>query len=440
MIKKSLFFMMNGKIKENRLKSYILLFFTAFCMFFITGCSDKNEPPTNPEIPEQPENPGEPDTPENVTYEILKEYSFGELKNVEKNLAGNALVFPNIIGNQAKYEGDVQMRAYKVMLKTDHPDGSAARINLSGLLIVPPSENGRKYRQVIAPPYTYIMKNEAPTLRIADDRLDPHLMFWLLEAYNYGYAVMIPDYPGFGDSYGQCFIPYLDKKAMVRTTSEYVEAARSVLEKEKYEKKDGFIISGYSLGAYVSLLLTHEFETNASNNMDVDLLIVGGAPCNLLQEANMIRSSSTMPQPYLFPLALLGYKKNAYPHLRINDYLREPYASESAVYLDGEHDYWDFFTNNTSDLFTENFLKNNGMDGMNKILDDNSAKPWKNRCEFIMTHGLDDKTVYYEQAKDFADEQKKYGGSVSFGSTAGTHTDAGVWFFLRLYVELGNFN
>jgi pimeloyl-ACP methyl ester carboxylesterase len=413
-------------------------------MIFSAGCSDKNEPPVDPEIPEQPENPVDSETPEtskNVAYEILKEYSFGELKNVAKNFVGNVLVFPDMIGNQAKYEGDVQMRVYKILLETAHPDGSAARINLSGLLIVPPLENGRKYRQVIAPPYTYIMKNEAPTLRMADNRLTPHLMFWLLEAYLCGYAVMIPDYPGFGDSYGQCFIPYVDKKAMVRTTFEYVEAARLVLGEEKYEKKDGFIISGYSLGAYVSLQLTRELETNVSvNDIEVDLLIVGGAPCNLLQEANLIRASSTMPQPHLFPLALLGYKKNAYPHLRIKDYLKEPYASEAAVYLDGEHDYQNFFSENTSDLFTENFLGNNGMDEMNKILDDNSVKPWMNRCKFIMTHGMDDATVYYEQAKDFAAEQQEYGGSVSFGSTAGTHTDAGVWFFLRLYVELSNFN
>jgi pimeloyl-ACP methyl ester carboxylesterase len=432
---------MTGNIKKNQPKSYIMLFLMVCCMIFITGCSDKKESLIDPEIPEQPENSGEPDISKNVTFEILKEYSFGELKNVEKNFAGNALVFPNIIGNQTKYEGDVQMRVYKVMLETDHPDGSSAKINLSGLLIVPPPETGRKYRQVIAPPYTYVMKNEAPTLRMAGNNLDSHLMFWLLESYNYGYAVMIPDYPGFGDSYGQCFIPYIEKKAMVRTTTEYVEAARFALGKEKYEKKGGFIISGYSLGAYVSLQLTHEFETNASvNDMDVDLLIVGGSPCNLLQQTNLIRASSTMPQPYLFPLALLGYKKNAYPHLRINDYLKEPYASEAAAYLDGEHDYRDFFTKNTSDLFTGNFLKNNGMNEMNKILDDNSVKPWKNRCKFIMTHGMDDKTVYYEQARDFVAEQKKYGGNVSFGSTAGTHTDAGIWFFLRLYVELSNFN
>jgi pimeloyl-ACP methyl ester carboxylesterase len=402
---------------------------------FAPGCTDRDDP-LNPELP---------DAPENISYEKLKDYSFDDLKGLERQLIGNSLPFSlNIVGDRAKYEGNVQMRIYKVTAETDYPvgggSGSAAKINLSGILIVPPPGEGRKCRQVIAPPYTYVMKRDAPTLRVADDNLDSSLMFWLIEAYRSGFSVMIPDYPGFGDSYGQCFIPYVEKETMVRTTVKFVEAARSALVKEKYDKTDGFIISGYSLGAYVSLQLAREFETNASmTDVAVDLLIAGGSPCNLLHEADLIRASVNLPQPHLFPLALLGYKKNSYPHLSMTDYLKEPYASGTAVYLDGQHDdFENFFTKNTADLFTVNFLKNEGMDEVNKILEDNSVKPWKNKCKLILVHGTDDETVYYRQAKDFSEEQKKYGGSVSFVDVAGTHTSAGIWFFLRLYAELEN--
>lgn len=410
-------------------KSLLLLLFAACFMIYTAGCSDKSK--DEPEIPDTPADP--------VSFEILREYSFDELKGVEKSLTGNTLLsFLNIIGNQAKYEGRVQIRVYKIMVKTDYTGGPAGKIDLSGLLIVPPPDEGRKCRQVIAPTYTYVMEEEAPTVRIANNNPDAHLMFWLLEAYLHGYAVMIPDYPGFGDSYGQCYIPYVEKEAMVRTTAEYVEAARSVLVREKYAGEGGFIIAGYSLGAYVSLQLAREFET-AAGDRPVDLLVAGGSPCNLLQQAELIRASTVLPQPHLFPLALLGYKKNSYPHLVMADYLKEPYASGTAAYLDGQHgNYESFFTKNTSDLFTVNFLNDAGMSEMNTILDDNSVKPWKNRCRFVMTHGTDDETVYYAQARDFATAQEQYGGSVSFNPTAGTHTGAGVWFFFRLYVELDN--
>ena len=416
-----------GNIKKKQFKAYIMLLLAACFVIFAPGCSDRRDEEIKPELPGT------------VSYEILGEYSFDDLKGMEKTVVGNSMsIFLNIAGNAAKYEGDVQVRVYKVVTATDHPSATATKISLSGILIVPPPGEGRTCRQVVAPPYTYVMNRDAPTLRVANGTLDAFLMFWMLEAYRNGFAVMIPDYPGFGDSYGRCYIPYVEKEAMVRTTVEYVNAARAVLVKENYRKKDGFVLSGYSLGAYVSLQLARAFETNApSDDTAVDLLVAGGAPCDLLKEANLIRASETTTQAHLFPLALLGYKKNSYPHLSMTDYLNEPYASGAAVHLDGQHDDFEvFFTNRTSDLFTGMFLKNEGMDEINGILEANSVKPWKNKCRFVLIHGTDDETVYYRQAKDFAQEQEQYGGSVSFVDVAGTHTGAGMWFFLRLYAEL----
>jgi pimeloyl-ACP methyl ester carboxylesterase len=423
-------------MKKDKKMYYMRLLFACWMIFAAAACSDDDDSKT---LPGQTD-----DLPEGVKYEPLKEYSLDDLKRLESDfkkayMAGSGLDFLSLIDLSVKYEGTVQLRVYKVSVTSAHPARADAKINLSGLLIVPPAEKKRTYRRVVAPPYTYVLKKEAPTLRVANDNLDPHILFWLIEAFNHGYAVMIPDYPGFGDSFDQCFIPYVEKAPMVRTTVEYVEAARSVLRKEQYDLKGGFIISGYSLGAYVSLQLAREYETNSAAYKDhpVDLLLVGGSPCNLLQEANLIRASENTPQSHLFPLTLLGYKENGYPHLVTADYLREPYASGTALQLDGLHeDYERYFTGKTAELFTENFLKNEGQDEINRILSDNSVKPWKNTCKLIMTHGEDDKTVYYDQARDFALEQEQYGGSVTFQKTAGTHTGAGVWFFLKLYTDL----
>jgi pimeloyl-ACP methyl ester carboxylesterase len=321
------------------------------------------------------------------------------------------------------------------MFQSENPNGNGQEITLSGLLIVPPLEDGKSYRQVVAPAYTFISRDAAPTVRVAQNKLEQHLIFWIIEAYRYGYAVMIPDYPGFGDSFGQCFIPYVEKNPMVRTTAEYVHISRKVLEKEDYIQRDGLIVSGYSLGAYISLQLAREIETK--NLYTVDYLIVGGSPCNLLQEAELIRRSENLSQPYLFPLALLGFKKNGYQNLVMNDYMNEPYASQAATYLDGEHGgFEDFFPGKTSELFTAAFISNQGMSEINGVLDENSVKPWQNRCTFIMTHGEDDVTVYYAQARDFAAAQNEFGGKVDFEKTAGSHTGAGIWFYLRLMLEL----
>ncbi|MDR1098032.1 MAG: alpha/beta hydrolase [Tannerella sp.] len=412
---------------EKYRKSAVLLLLAVLT----AGCSDRDGSET-PEVPVVPR----------IKYEILKEYSFDDLKGLEsdfkKENIGGAFDFLSLIDRSVRYDGDVQIRVYKVSVASEHPGRPGTEINLSGLLIAPPPEEGRAYRQAVAPPYTYVLQREAPTVRMARSDPDPHILFWLIETFNHGLAVMIPDYPGFGDSFGQCYIPYVEKESMVRTSLEYLKAARTVLGMEKYAEKSGLVISGYSLGAYVSLQLARELETGDScGEMSVDLLFTGGSPCNLLREADLIRASASMPQPYLFPLALLGYRENGYPQLVMSDCLKEPYASEAAAYLDGQHeDYSRFFTDRPTDLFTADFLENRNQEELNKILEENSVKPWKNHCRFIMTHGESDETVYYGQAEQYASEHEKYGGSVSFRKTSGTHTGAGLWFFWNLYAEL----
>jgi pimeloyl-ACP methyl ester carboxylesterase len=409
------------------MKIKLIFLVSVFYLFF--ACTKDTE---DEKVIESPELPIE------IKYEVIKEYSFNELKTIEKSLLESVGYLISFVGNTPKYDGNTQMKVYKVMFPSKNPDGSDSEINLSGILIVPPLEKDKTYRQVVAPPYTFISRDAAPTVRIVQNKLEEHLIFWIIEAYRYGYAVMIPDYPGFGDSFGQCFIPYVVKKPITGTTIEYVKSAREVLEKEKYPQKAGLIISGYSLGAYVSLQLAHELETNSLYNSElkVDLLIVGGSPCNLLQEAELIRSSQNTTQPHLFPLALLGFKKNGYKQLVMSDYLNEPYASETETALDGFHEYEGYFPTKTSELFTSQFINNQGMAEINKILSENSVSPWKNSCKFIMTHGSDDVTVYHQQARDFATAQNASGGKVEFATTASSHTGAGIWFYLRLLLEL----
>ncbi|MDR2384250.1 MAG: hypothetical protein LBD80_01115 [Tannerella sp.] len=403
------------------MKLKLIYLLSAFFIFFSCGKHDD-------EIEEIVDNT------DNYRYEILREYNFGELQAMEKSI-GLPVGLISFIGTTPKYDGNTQMKVYKVMLPSENPNGTGGKIALSGLLIVPPLENDKSYRQVIAPAYTFITSDAAPTVRIEQNKLEQHLIFWIIEAYRYSCAVMIPDYPGFGDSFGECFIPYLEKNSMIRTTVEYIDASRKVLEKENYRQRNGLIISGYSLGAYVSLQLAREIETK--NLYTVDYLIVGGSPCNLLQEAELIRKSTNLSQPYLFPFALLGFKKNSYPNLVMNDYMNEPYASQAASYLDGRHSgFEDFFPTKTSELFTASFINNQGMNEINRILDENSVKTWQNKCKFIMTHGSDDVTVYYVQARDFAAAQNESGGEVEFEETLGSHTGAGIWFYLKLMIEL----
>jgi hypothetical protein len=121
----------NEKIKKLK-TGWLLLW--AICLFvFAAGCSDQDDPDDSKEpVPEIPE------VPEHVRYELLKEYSFEELKKMENNFFEANDITSGLLSliKESKYTGSVQLRVYKVMLESDHTDGSNTKMNLSGLLIV----------------------------------------------------------------------------------------------------------------------------------------------------------------------------------------------------------------------------------------------------------------------------------------------------------------
>ena len=336
------------------------------------------------------------------------------------------------------------VNAIKVTTRSLHPNRSGQYIDVSGVLLVPRKTSRTKqknFRIIVVPPSTYTYNNSAPSIAfqrmslLNDESTLNYLYFWTLQAQS-GFVVFMPDYPGYGDSYKQCFHPYMDAEALVNSTLDLLKSAQRTLTDNGYQYKKELVISGYSQGAFVSASLAREIETNPAHNLDVSLLFIGGSPCNLKYIADEVRRSDYTSHTYLVPFALWGYKENAYPHMKVSDILKEPYASGSKSYYDGTHKELNKeFSHNPSEVYTEKFLKYMDQDPdmlyINDILDKNSVKPWVNKCDFVMTHGVDDETVYYQNAKDFAEKQKEIGGKVKFYSTWGEHTPGFIPYYIR---------
>ncbi|MGM5630743.1 lipase family protein [Apibacter raozihei] len=326
------------------------------------------------------------------------------------------------------------LKAVKISTKTPHPDRLGSYIDVSGVLLLPSKtifNSLTKYRIIVAPPPTYTYNKMAPSNAFKDSFLfdsDFHfnyLAFWTLQASN-GFIVFFPDYPGFGDSYQQCQHPYLDSKAMVNSTLDLLKASLNTLSAQGYRYKSELIITGYSLGGFIAASLAREIETNPSLEYTVSLLVTGGTPCNLKQITDIVRKSKKTQHHYFLSYGLWGYKQNAYPYINVNDFLKESFASQSLSYFNGNiYDVNNLFPSNPEYLYTEKFIKNLDIDPslsyLNTILEENSVKPWKNKCRFVMSHGISDVSVYYQNAYDFAQQQNKNGGKVTFYSTLGDH-------------------
>ena len=416
-------------MKKERIIRYLLGGFIA-SLYLFTAC-DEHYPSV---ITDQPGNPLKPEEVSEIKWKLLKEFTFAELKIAEEGMGLSSF---SLIGNTPVFDGDIQLRAFKVMYSSANPNGSDGRITLSGVLLVPPAiDSMTLHRQILAPPYTYVLDKQAPTRQLTNydaSALEAYLIFWMWQA-SRGYIVMIPDYPGFGDSYGKCFIPYIEKKTMVRTTVDFIRASQKVLQENHYAKKKNMLVTGYSLGGFVATQVARELEVNPTDGLTVDLLLAGGTPCLLKNISDEIKTSETMPEPYLLPLAIYGYQKNSYPDLEVTRLLKEPYASKLAVYFDGKSHTYKDFPDKTHDLFTDAFIHNTNHANVQieRILEANSLEPWDNRCEFVLIHGKDDRTVHFENVRTYTTKHHAFGGKVKLIDVPGDHTGAGVSYFIYL--------
>ncbi|MDR2123127.1 MAG: lipase family protein [Flavobacteriaceae bacterium] len=373
-----------------------------------------------------------PSEKETSDSEELLSFNYDQLGELRDHLEESGVDVSNLeLGERpvaAKGEAlPASVIAYKITTKSYHPNRSGSLINTSAVILVPNKtwlNRLSKHRIIVAPPPTYTYDLSAPSnafkgsFKFTDDGTYNYLSVWALQA-NSGFVVLIPDYPGFGSSLGQCQHPYLDAEALSVSTLDLLKATRTFLSSKGYKYKPELIITGYSLGGFVAASLARKIETTPSLGYEVELLVTGGTPCNLKQILDIARNSQTTERSYFIPYTLWGYKMNAHPYIKVDDILKEPYASQSLKYFNGyEADPDKYLPNKPADLYTEDFIKNLDTDPkfshIRSLLETNSLKPWKNKCKFVMIHGTSDESVYYQNALDFADQQNKSGGKVTF--------------------------
>lgn len=365
-----------------------------------------------------------------VTSEIIKEFTASDILSMKQHLESVGIEIPGLILPQAEVApqgiiNNALLSAIKVTTKSPHPADPNRLIDISGVLLVP-KISLTSLRLVVAPVPTYTDNNQSPSNLFAQDisvinngNLN-FLAFWALQAYQ-GFAVLLPDYPGFGDSYQECFHPYMVKNALVNSTIEMTKATQTAMTSRNYRYKSDLIITGYSQGAYVATSLARELELNPSHGLGVKLLVAGGTPADFRYMVNDIREQETFNNLWLVGYIACGYQSSEYPGLVFPEIFNEPYSSDLYKYFDGTFPggTGDFPTV-ISELFTENAINNwetaPELELIRTAMDENSIQPWANQCKIVMTHGLQDDIVTYGNAKGFADRQNAMGGDITFNT------------------------
>ena len=280
---------------------------------------------------------------------------------------------------------------YRVVYKTEVKD---KEINASGLVCVP-SDKGN-YPLLSFQNGTNTVNDYAPS----EYPGNPSYQFVEVIA-SMGYVVVIPDYPGFGES-ANIPHPYLIKEPTVRSIIDMLFAVKEMDPEELPDVtiKDAVYLAGYSQGGWATLALHEALEKDYSGEFTLKGSVCGAGPYNL----NILFGSMTGASSYPMPV-YIGYIINAYTKYDqftnpVSDILKEPYASRLGNLYTGlltSDQINKQLTTSIPDLFTDGFLSGFGSEAkyasVRASLANNSIAGWNTAVPLLLIHGGGDTSI-----------------------------------------------
>jgi pimeloyl-ACP methyl ester carboxylesterase len=280
---------------------------------------------------------------------------------------------------------------YKVIYKTVINDKT---INASGLICIPSGKG--EYPLFCFQNGTNTVNDNSPS----EYPGNPTYQFVELIA-SMGYIVIIPDYPGFGES-ADIPHPYLIKEPTVRSIIDMLSAVKEMDSGELPDItiKDAVYLMGYSEGGWATLSLHKALELDYSDQFNLKGSVCGAGPYDLNLLFNGMTTITTYPMP-----VYIGYIINAYSAYDqftnpVSDILKEPYASRLSGLYNGtltSDQINEQLTTSISDLFTSDFLSGFETDlkyaSVRTSLTENSITAWKTSVPLLLIHGGGDTSV-----------------------------------------------
>ena len=157
--------------------------------------------------------------------------------------SNSQMLFTALLGSEFTVQATYDVSVYKISYRTSFKDKD---IVASGVVCLPAGQSGNKAFPILSfQNGTNTLHSEAPSVFLENPS------FIVIQAIaSMGYAVVIPDYIGFGSSSNH-FHPYLDKASTVKSITDMYGAVMEMADKylEIPVGKDLFLM-GYSQGAW----------------------------------------------------------------------------------------------------------------------------------------------------------------------------------------------
>jgi len=301
------------------------------------------------------------------------------------------------------------VRVYKLVYRTEVNN---REIKASGLVCLPDGEGD--YPVLCFQNGTNTENNNAPS----EFFISP--LYQMVEAVaSTGYIVVIPDYPGFGES-ADIPHPYLIKEPTVRSIVDMLYALNEI----PGEIMDGvsvlneYSLIGYSQGGWATLALHKALELDYDDDFNLKGSACGAGPYNL----SMLFNGMIGNDYYSMPV-YLGYIINAYSAYdqftnNVNEILNQPYAGLLSSLYTGELSSDEINAELTTSIpelltssFIEGFTDSPNYATVREALVRNSITGWKTEVPLYFVHGDSDTQVDPSTTINIYDEMMEAGTS-----------------------------
>ena len=256
-----------------------------------------------------------------------------------------------------------------------------------------------------------------------------------------GYAVIMPDYVGYGLSRDKVH-PYLHWRSAAKTAVDLLNCMPELLEYYGYSYPIDVVVTGYSQGGAVALGVTRMLE-ELDSMWIVRKLYAGAGPYDPAGTYLYSMERNEMGIPAAIPLIVMGLSDAYELEFKQEDFFVEPLLSNyeewvlSKEYTVGDINYLMGSTIMT-ELMTEEALDMDSplADMLYEVLLWNSNVGYDLRSPAYFLHSIDDEVVPILNTINLQEQMPDESGKTYDYGNYGTHMEASVPFMKYIYQDL----
>ncbi|MCL5097905.1 MAG: lipase family protein [Candidatus Omnitrophica bacterium] len=331
-------------------------------------------------------------------YRVRAELVQPERGKLEASTLMGSLSVSNISALAKLYGIPLTPQSGVVIYKLDYEtvDPFNALTQASGALVIP--ENRERALPLVSYQHgTIVLRDEAPSAYTGE------ILVGVAFATT-GYAAVLPDYLGLGDSPG--FHPYHHARSEATAVVDMLRAARAFCLSNSIALNDQLFLCGYSQGGHATMAAHKAIEANYADEFAITASapMAGAYDLSGVTAADFL-SDRVMPNPYYFIYLLAAYQNVYHFAASLEDLLAAPYNTTLPPLMDGLHDESEIdlaMPNIPKQVLKPEYLKDfrtNPNHPLRMALRDNDLYHWGPRAPMHLYHVHGDQDVLYANSE-----------------------------------------